>query len=166
MDSPNHCTNIILPFEIGNQVRQISITTDNKTDLVHYISWIFGILFTCTALLSTLIVPWHNVLKEPFYVYEIHVYFMIPWIAIMAGVYIMRCKYWANITYASNWTSFFIMFSIGVIIYTVLFLSCFYIWVHYLELFAPLPFGSTILGIITIFVLLFILYFRYHPQTY
>ena len=48
MDSPNHCTNIILPLEtiesgisnsdIGNQVRQISITTDNKTDLVHYIS--------------------------------------------------------------------------------------------------------------------------------
>ena len=103
MDSSNIGTNRIVPIEtiergissnseIGNQivpfsktelpfrkvafVRQIFNTTDNtrKTDLKHYISWIFGMLLTFAALASTLIVPWHNVLKEPFYMYEIFVY--------------------------------------------------------------------------------------------
>ena len=45
-----------------------------KTDSIHYISWIFGMLLTFAALFSTLIVPWHNVLKEPFYMYELYVY--------------------------------------------------------------------------------------------
>ena len=173
MDSSNHGTNTILPLEtiengnskIGNQVefvRQITNTTDYKTDLVHYISWIFGILFTCTALSLTLIVPWHNVLKEPFYVYEIHVYFMIPWLAITAAIYIFRCRYWADITYVNNWTSFFVMFGIGGVIYAALFLSYFYIWVYYFELFAPLPLGPIALAQLIIFVLMFTLYFRYH----
>ena len=103
MDSSNIGTNRIVPIEtieggissnseIGNQivpiskteqpfrkvvfVRQISKTSDNphETDLIHYISWIFGMLLTFAALLSTLIVPWHNVLKEPFYMYEFYVY--------------------------------------------------------------------------------------------
>ena len=45
-----------------------------KIDSIHYISWIFGMLLTFAALFSTLIVPWHNVLKEPFYMYELYVY--------------------------------------------------------------------------------------------
>ena len=90
MSSSNNGTNRIVPIEtiesgissnlkIGNQivrktepafVRQISDTTDS----IHYVSWIFGILLTCTSLLSILIVPWHNVLKESIYLYEIYVY--------------------------------------------------------------------------------------------
>ena len=99
MDSFNNGINKIVPIEtiesgissnleIGNQivppstfrktehafVKQISNTTDNKTEAIHYISWIFGILLTFTALVSSLIVPWHNVLKESFYMYELYVY--------------------------------------------------------------------------------------------
>ena len=57
----------------------------------------------------------------------------------MVPVNIMQCEYWANITNANNWTSYFIMCGIGGIIYTILFLTYFYIRVLYLELFAPLP---------------------------
>ena len=151
MDSSNNGRNRIAPLEIetleticseiGNQnvsptfnkiehssVRQFSNTSDNKTDSIHYFSWLFGILLACTALLPTLIFPWHNVLKEPFYMYEVHVNSMIPWFVIIVGLYILRFEYWANIPYAKNWTSYFILCSIGSIIYTILFLIYFYIW--------------------------------------
>ena len=93
MNSSNNGKNRIAPLEtletissnleMGDQnvsptfskTEQISHELDNKTDdSIHYISWLFGILLTCTALLSALIVPWHNVLKEPFYWYEIWVF--------------------------------------------------------------------------------------------
>ena len=127
---------------------------------IHYISWLFGILLTCTTLYS-LNVPWHNVLKEPFYIYEIHVYFSPPYIIIVSAVYILRSVYWANITYAKNWTSFFILCGIGEINYIAFFLIYYYIWVHYLELFAPLPYGALIIGQLSILPLIFILFFRY-----
>ena len=95
MNSYNNGANRIAPLEsvetissnleIGDQNRppsptfskteQTSHEIDNKTDdSIHYTSWLFGILLSCTALLSALIVPWHNVLKEPFYWYEIWVF--------------------------------------------------------------------------------------------
>ena len=55
-------------------VRQISSLADNKKDLIHYMSWLFGILLTFTSLLPTLLIPLHNVLKEPFYLYALCVY--------------------------------------------------------------------------------------------
>ena len=144
-----------------SSVRQLSYTTDNKRDSIHYFSWLFGILLACIALLPALMVPSHNILKEPFYEYEIHVYFMIPWLVIIAGLYILRFEYWANIPYARNWSSYFILCSTGSIFYIALFLFYFYVWVHYLELFAPLPLGPFLSGNLTIFWLAFILFFRY-----
>ena len=146
------------PFQKVAFVRQISNSTDDKT--IHYISWLFGILLTCTALIF-LIVPLHNVLKEPYYMYE-HYAFTVFHMPIWAAVYIMRCEYWANIKYVKNWTSFFILSGSGVIIYCVLSLSYFHIWVYYHELYAPLPYGGIIPPNLTLNAFIFILFFRYH----
>ena len=69
MDSSNKIAPLeieTLEIELGNQnvpptfsktehssVQKISDATDNEPpDSIHYISWLFGILLTCTALLS------------------------------------------------------------------------------------------------------------------
>ena len=82
MDSSNNGSNRIAPIKtISSNLGIENIiasppSTFSKTDSdsIHYLSWLFGILLTVTALLPTLFVPLHNVLKEPFYVYEIFVY--------------------------------------------------------------------------------------------
>ena len=162
--------------ELGNQnvpptfsktehssVQKISDATDNEPDSIHYITWLFGILLACTALLSTLIVPWHNTLKEPFYWYEYFVYFVPPWLALLAAVFTMRLEYWAGIMYDKKMNLFFFLFGIGGIFYAVIVLFHYYIYVYYFELFAPLPYGGPIA--VTLCFLVFAiptLFFRYH----
>ena len=102
-------------------------------DSVHYISWLFGILFTCTAMLPTLIVPWHNALREPFYSYEIYVYYTPAWLALLMANFIMRLEYWAGIKYDKKMNLFFFLIGIGAVIYAfviLLFYFCIYriIW--------------------------------------
>ena len=188
MDSFNNGTNKIVPIEtiesgisnldLGNQivplskteqpskrtafVRQISNTADIKTDSVHYISWLFGILLTCTVFIPTMIVPWHNILKEPFYMYELYVYFALPWVPILVATLILQVEYWAGIKHDKKINLFFILIGIGEAIYAVVALIYFYIYVYYFELFAPLPYGGLVPGAFSGFVLIPILFFRYH----
>ena len=187
MDSSNNGANKIAPLEIetleiisseiGNQnvpstisktehssVRQIYDATDTQPDSIHYFSWLFGILLTCTALLSILIVPWHNVLREPFYWYEYFVYFGLPWVALFVAVYIMRLEYWACIEYDKKISLFFFMIGMGVVIFEGLALFYFYITVYYFELFAPPPYGGMIPATICCSLLIIILFFRYHNK--
>ena len=132
-------------------------------DSVHYISWLFGILFTCTAMLPALIVPWHNVLREPFYWYEIVVYFIPPWLALLVANYIVKLEYWAGIKYDKKMNLFFFLIGTGGVFYAVIILFYYYIHVYYFELFAPLPHGPKIPGALCALVLLIpILFFRYH----
>ena len=185
MDSYNNGTNKIVPIEtiengissnleIRNQIvpppstfrnsdnRQISNTTDIKTKSIHYISWIFGILLTIAALSSALIVPWHNVLKEPFYFYEIYVYSGPPWLAILVAVYIIRLEYWACIKYENKLTLFIFLFGIGAVLYAINAVSYFYVYVYYFELTAPPPYAGIYPGMLAAYILIPILYFRYN----
>ena len=123
-----HCSNLEIRNEIApppstirkTENRQISYATFIKNESIHYISWIFGILLTIAALSSALIVPWHNVLKEPFYFYEIYVYSGPPWLAILVAVYIIRLEYWASIKYENKLTLFIFLFGIGAALCSVL----------------------------------------------
>ena len=186
MDSSNNGANKIAPLEIetletisceiGNQnvppifrktehssVRQIYDATDNEPDSIHYSSWLFGILLTCTAMLSILIVPWHNALKEPFYWYEYHVFGAPPWLALVVAFYIITLEYWAGIKYDKKVNLFFFLISISGVIYAVITLFHYYIHVYYYELFAPPPYGGRIPG--TLCALVFViplLFFRYY----
>ena len=181
MNSSNNGKNRIAPLEtletissnleMGDQnvsptfskTEQISHELDNKTDdSIHYISWLFGILLSCTALLSALIVPWHNVLKEPFYLYEHHIYAGAPWLAILVATYIMQLEYWAGIKYDKKMNLFFFLTCIFGVIYAVIALSHFYVHVYYFELFAPAPYGGLVPGHFGTYVLIAILFFRYH----
>ena len=184
-DSSNNGTNKIVPLEIEtletiseienqnvlptfsrnehSHVRQIFNATDNETDSIHYITWLFGILLTCTALLSTLIVPWHNTLKEPFYWYEYFVYFVPSWLALLVAVFIMRLEYWAGIMYDKKMNLFFFLVGIGGVFYAIIALFNSYLYVYYFGLFAPVPYGGMIPASIFGWVfLILILFFRYH----
>ena len=112
-------------------------------------------------MLSYLIVPWHNVLKEPFYIYEGYVYGSPPILATAITVYIMRLEYWAGIKYDKKMNLFFFLIGIDGVIYAVVVLFYYYIYVYYFELFAPLPYGSMISGTLCAFVVP-LLFFRYH----
>ena len=181
MDSSNKITPLeieTLEIELGNQnvpptfnktehssVQKISDTTDNEPDSIHYITWLFGILLTCAALISTLIVPWHNVMKEPFYWYEIYIYNAPASQAFIAVNYIMRLEYWAGIMYDKKIYLFFFLFGIGGVFYAVIALFYYYIYVYYYELFAPLPFGGRIPGTLNaLVVMISLLFFRYHRE--
>ena len=135
---------------------------DYEPDSIHYISWLFGILLTCITMLSTLIVPWHNALKEPFYWYEYFVYFAPPWLAILLALYIIRLEYWAGIKYEKKLTLFFFLFVIGAVLYAVIAVSYFYVYSHYFELTAPPPFGGIFPGMLAAYMLIPILFFRYN----
>ena len=147
-----------------SSVQKISNATKNEPDSIHYITWLFGILLTCTALLSTLIVPWHNTLKEPFYWYEYFVYFVPSWLALLVAVFIMRLEYWAGIMYDKKMNLFFFLIGIGGLIYAVVALSYYYTYVYYSELFAPLPYGSYVPGFLCVWLVIPILFFRYHHK--
>ena len=187
MNSSKNGTNKIAPLEIealetissnlekGNKnvpatfsktenstVQEISDATDNETDSIHYITWLFGILLTCAALISTLIVPWHNVMKEPFYWYEIYIYNAPPSQAFIAVNYIMRLEYWAGIMYDKKIYLFFFLFGIGGVFYAVIALFYYYIYVYNFELFAPLPYGFITGALCTFVFLVPLLFFRYH----
>ena len=149
------------PFKMAAFGQLISKTTDNEKDSLHYVSWLFGIVLTCAGLTTCLIVPWHNVLKEPFYWYEIHMYVSPIWLTLHVACNIMALEYYANIKHEKQWTTFFILSGIGGLIYTVILLVYFYIYVYYFELLPPLPFGSVIVPTLTAFALMFILSLRY-----
>ena len=65
---------------IGNEIaleepnEEKAHTLDSKDNeeikSIHYISWMFGILFTCGLVSLITIIPQHNILKEPDYWYE------------------------------------------------------------------------------------------------
>ena len=145
-----------------SSVQKISNATNNEPDSIHYITWLFGILLTCATLISTLIVPWHNVLKEPFYWYEMYVYNAPNWIALLSANYIMKVEYWGGIIFDKKMNLLFYLIGIGGLIYAFIVLSYYYICVYYYELFAPLPMGGRIPG--ALFVLVFLIpliFFRY-----
>ena len=185
MDSSNNGTNKIAPLEIEtletileienqnvpstfsktehSSVQKISDATDNEPDSIHYITWLFGILLTCATLIPTLIVPWHNALKEPFYWYELYVYNIPPTNVLLVANYIMRLENWAGIIYDRKMNLFFSLFGIGGVFYAVIALSYYYIYVYDWELFALLPYAGRIPG--TLHALVFIvplLFFRYN----
>ena len=181
MDSSNNGKNKIAPLgietlesisEIGNQnvaptkhssVQQISDATDNEPGSIHHVSWLFGILLTCTVLSTTLIAPWHNVLKEPFYIYEYHVYTALPWVVILCAAYVMQLEHWAGIKYDKKMNLFFFLVGIGGVFYAIIALFNSYLYVYYFGLFAPVPYGGMIPASIFGWVfLILILFFRYH----
>ena len=188
MDSSNNGANKIAPLEIealetissnlekGNKnvpatfsktenssVQKISDVTDNETDSIHYITWLFGILLTCTALLGALIVPWHNALKEPFYVYEYYVFYAPFWIANCVGMFIMQLEYWAGIKYDKKINLFFFLMIIGGVSEVALAISLHMLHVYYYELSPPLPHGQLIIGTLCLLVFVIpILFFRYY----
>ena len=145
-----------------SSVRQINDATDNELDSIHYFTWLFGILLTCTSLLSTLIVPWHNVLKEPMYMYEFYVYSAPTWLVFVVTIYIMRLEYWAGIKYDKKINLFFFLIGIFGVIYAVIAVLHLYIHVYYFELFAPPPYAGLVPGNVAAFCLVPILFFRYY----
>ena len=113
-------------------------------------------------MLSILIVPWHNALKEQFYWYEYHVFGAPPWLALVVAFYIITLEYWAGIKYDKKVNLFFFLISISGVIYAVITLFHYYIHVYYYELFAPLPYGGFIPGTICGLLGIPMLFFRYH----
>ena len=105
------------PFKMAPIGQQISKTTDNKMDSVHYISFLFGIPLTWIALLPTLIVPWHNALREPFYWYEYHVYNVLPGLALLVAVFTMQLEYWTGIIYDKKMNLFFFLIGTSGVFY-------------------------------------------------
>ena len=162
--------------EIGNQnvcptfsktehpsVKQMFIATDNEPDdYIHYTSWLFGILLTCIGMVSYLLVPWHNVLKEPYYMYEYHVYTVPPWVVLLCAAYVMQLEYWAGIKYDKKMNLFFLLFGILGVLIAVASLFHNYIHVYYYELFAPPPYVGIASNQIATYVMIVILFFRYH----
>ena len=162
-------------LEVGNQnapptfsktehssVQQQSDATDIEIGSIHHVSWLFGIVLTCAALLSTLIVPWHNHLKEPFYIYELYVYNASTFAAILIAAYIIQLEYWAGIKYDKKLNLFFFLISIGGVLYAVIALLYNYFYVYYFELFAPAPYGGLLPASMFGTSLIPILFFRYH----
>ena len=153
------------PLKMAPIGQQISKTTDSKMDCIHYISFLFAIPLTCVALYG-LIVPWHNVLREPFYWYEGYAYFVPPWLAICVAHSIMALEYWAGIKYDKKMNQFFFLIGTSGVFYAVIALFYYFIHVYYFELFAPLPHGAAIPGTLLIHFLVPQLFFRYHNTSH
>ena len=179
MDSSNKIAPLdieTISSEIGNQnvtpnitktehssVQQTDDATDNEPDSIHYITWLFGILLVFTALVGALIVPWHNALRQPFYVYEYYVFYAPFWLANCLGMYIMQLEYWAGIIYDKKINLFFFLMIIGMVAEISMAISLHMLHVYYYELSPPPPHGPILVGTLCLWVFVIpILFFRYH----
>ena len=85
---------------------------NDKPKSIHYISWMFGIVFACGLVSLITIIPQHNILKEPYYWYEAMIEGGLS-VPILSTLIIFNGTYWANISYFKNWTTFFILIVIA-----------------------------------------------------
>ena len=140
--------------------REENTLEKSKENPIHYISWAFGLLLSCGYVSLITLVPGHNILKEPYYWYELMIFAATGANSISVALFILELAYWANISYAKNWTTFFIMFSFGAIIVISIDVTYFLIWTYHLGLYAPMPLNYFITGMSMFFGLEALLWFR------
>ena len=101
---------------------------ENEINSLHYFSWVFGIFTACGCVGLVALIPQHNILNEPEYWYEFMIFNATGANAILTASIILECIFWANIKYAKNWATFFIMCSIGAIVTIVVIGSYYLLW--------------------------------------
>ena len=134
-------------------------TLSNEIASIHYFSVGSGIFFAILSTSVITLVPLHNILKEPQYIYEVIIGPSIAFYPFCIATLILQCAYWTNITYSKSWPAFFCLYSLGAIIYSFLCLAYYFIWTYYLAFFAPMPFTGYFSGTITFFALYIALWF-------
>ena len=148
-----------IAFEKTNEKNTLDSKGNDEIKSIHYISWMFGIVFSCGLVSLITNIPQHNILKEPYYWYEAMIEGGLS-VPILSTLIIFNGAYWANISYVKNWTSFLILVIIGTSIFTLIFASYHWIWTYQLKFFAPVAFGYYVAGSFTFFSFFAILWFR------
>ena len=148
-----------IAFEEPNEKNTLDSKGNDEPKSIHYISWMFGIVFACGLVSLITIIPQHNILKEPYYWYEAMIEGGLS-VPILSTLIIFNGTYWANISYFKNWTTFFILIVIGTCIFTLIFASYHWIWTYQLNFFAPVAYGYYVAGTFTFFSFFAILWFR------
>ena len=146
--------------EAGSKNVIESLGLDNEIHGFHYFSWLFGVLLSCISVGLIALIPQHNILYEPEYWYELMIYSAFWGQSMLVANVIMQCIHWANISYAKNWATFFIMVSIGAIECIIVMSIYNLIWTKYFKLYAPMPFTYYSNGTILFSVLEATLWFR------
>ena len=146
-------------FEEPNEKNTPEGKENDEIKSIHYISWMFGILFTCGLVSLITIIPHHNILKEPDYWYEAMIEGDLS-VPILSALIIFNGAYWANISYLKNWTSFLKLIIIGTSTFTLSFVSYHWIWTYQLKFSPPVAYGYYVAGTNTFISFFAILWFR------
>ena len=129
--------------------------------VIHYISWIFGIVLSCLYISTITIIPLHNTLREPEYFWEFMLYMSFGFCSIFAAHIVLATFFVANVNPGNNLLAFLVMTLVGAIINIVTTVFYYIIWVYVLGFFAPMPMALYIPGSITVIGCIGLSWFTY-----
>jgi hypothetical protein len=83
--------------------------THKAWHVIHYVSWIFGVILTVMIIGYLTICPLHNPLEEPEYYWEFMLFIAFGWVSCTAANFVLRTYFWANINPGNNGAAFMVM---------------------------------------------------------
>ena len=92
--------------------------------------------------------------------YEFTLVNVFVWVPFFAWKTILQTFYHANIDYVRNWQSFIQACGIGAMIYSTVNVGCNYLLINNFGFFPPIPFGTYVIGTLTVPVMYATLWFR------
>ena len=137
---------------------------EGKTPVIHYVSFISGILLVLVLMIPGFFIPQHDPLREPFYWWQLHLLTVSVFMPVYAMSIMNVCNYCANITEGKNFISYVFLLCVGLAIYGTLLMSYYGIWVL-LGYVTPMPFNTYLIGPTSINSLYIFYWFRYSQVT-
>ena len=97
--------------DVDDDFGEIKISLDTNISLIHYISWLAGILTSCLYISLITIIPLHNTLYEPQYYWEFMLFAAFGWVSAFNAGFFVSTRYWANL-HPGPWKTAFILIMI------------------------------------------------------